>query len=42
MNEKRRDSYVTQVSIGGIDLGTEFFIERQPPESVVLGLPGDA
>jgi hypothetical protein len=35
-------SYVAQVSIRGINLGTKFFIEGQSPEPVVLGLPGDA
>jgi len=42
--EKRKikRSYVAQVSIRGINLGTKFFIEGQSPESVILGLPSGA
>lgn len=42
MNIKEARPYVAQVSIRGINLGTKLFIEGQPPESIMLGLPGDA
>jgi len=39
---KRAKSYVAQISVRRMDLWAKILIEGQSPESVVLGLPGDA
>jgi len=37
----REQTYVAQVSIGGIDLWAEIFVEGHSPESIVLDFPSD-
>lgn len=35
------DTYVAEIGVGRVNLGTKFLIERHPPESVVFMFSGN-